>query len=52
MTHILSGRATPKRACKDLVEPSLGSSARLAFYSLQLHNPGAGGCCARHLVAF
>ena len=31
MTHILSGRATPKRACKDLVEPSLGSSAGLAF---------------------
>ena len=35
-----------------LFEPSLGSSNGLACYSLHLHNPGAGGCCARHLLAF
>ena len=35
-----------------LLSHSFGSSTGLAYYSLQLHNPGAGGCCARHLIAF
>ena len=49
---ILSGGTAPKRAHKSFFEPSLGSSTGLAHYSLQSHNRGARGCCARHVVAF